>query len=689
MNEEKQLPIPAPSVALTIPASSSLLDRGLAGLRRNAEDDEAEKLYQRAMALCAGIPKNAGERLAEDLFRQAAKLGHREAKFCLGEAYSSRDRMKALYWYHHAADQGHPGAAYICAKDYPKLTSEQVIELLEVAASGKHLQAILELGRVLVRRAQNNEGGEKESLLIRAVFWLRQGAELGDGDCAILLVDLLCDSEGDQFDYAEAAKWYELAANKSHKQATLKLANLYEKGLGVQADKDCAIELYLQAGNLSAKENNPQEAIYCFKQAFVLGDAKSAFLIGNIYMNEDWEVEDEDIQELVLNALSWWEKSAEQNYMPAAIALADFHEEMGNSPELSIRWRRVSAELGDIESQFSLGKHYSTAPNIDYREAVHWFRKAAEQEHAEAAYHLGLMLLFGDDDGENFDEKESAKWMIFAAEHNHEDAFFDAGWMLHEGFGIERDDVKAVDYYRKAAKKNNPEAINGLGCMYANGFGVKKDEVFAFRYFKLGAKLGWAPTKTNLAICYKKGIGTEADLDEALYWMREAAEEDEEATAQFNLGLWYLNGELFEQGDEMAIYWIEKAANQGHKYAKNHAGWMHQIGKGCEIDLAKAREYYLYAAYLDLAAAQFNLAIMYERGCGVDVDVDEAIRWYRLAARQMDQDAIDALTRLGVDIHGPVTRPVTPKISIEVEDRVRKALENVLSKDSAKLTQNK
>lgn len=687
MNEEKQLPIPAPSGALTAPASSSLLNRGLAGLRRNAEDDEAEKLYQQAMALCAGIPKNAGDRLAEDLFRQAAKLGHREAKFCLGEAYSSGDRMKALYWYHHAADQGHPAAAYICANNYPKLTSEQVIELLEVAASGKHLQAILELGRVLVRRAQNNEGGEKESLLIRAVFWLRQGAELGDGDCAILLVDLLCDSEGDQFDYAEAAKWYELATYKFHEQAVLKLAYLYKKGLGVQENKSRAIELYLLAGHIVTAKGNPKEAIDYFKQSFALGDAESAFLIGNVYMNEDWGIE-EETEEATLNALSWWEKSAAQNHMPAAIALADFHEEMGDAPELSNRWRRISAELGDVESQFSLGELYSTAPIIDYREAVYWFRKAAEQGHVGAAYQLGCRLRWGGN-GVSIDEKESARWMIFAADHNHEDAFFDAGWMLHEGFGIERDNVKSVDYYRKAVKLNVSGAITNLGYMYSNGFGVKKDDVFAFRYYKLGAKQGDAIAKNNLAYSYKNGKGTEADPDEAIYWMTEAAEEDQEATAQYNLGLWYQQGELVEQDDETALLWIEKAAKQGYEYANNYAGWMHQNGKGCEIDLAKACEYYRFAADKGLDIAQFNLAIMYERGRGVDVDVDEAIRWYRLAARQMDQDAIDALTRLGVDIHGPVTRPVTPKISIEVEDRVRKALENVLNNDSVKLTQNK
>lgn len=40
---------------------------------------------------------------------------------------------------------------------------------------------------------------------------------------------------------------------------------------------------------------------------------------------------------------------------------------------------------------------------------------------------------------------------------------------------------------------------------------------------------------------------------------------------------------------------------------------------------------------------------MYENGSGTDKNLDEAIRWYRTAARQMYQRAIDALNRLGVD----------------------------------------
>ena len=54
---------------------------------------------------------------------------------------------------------------------------------------------------------------------------------------------------------------------------------------------------------------------------------------------------------------------------------------------------RAKAEKGDAQSQFELGKAFyfgSLGVAKDEVEAVKWFRKAAEQNHAEAQYNLGV-----------------------------------------------------------------------------------------------------------------------------------------------------------------------------------------------------------------------------------------------------------------------------------------------------------
>ena len=52
------------------------------------------------------------------------------------------------------------------------------------------------------------------------------------------------------------------------------------------------------------------------------------------------------------------------------------------------------------------------------------------------------------------------------------------------------------------------------------------------------------------------------------------------------------------------------------------------------------------AAEHNLAAAQNNIAVLYEKGEGVPQDYVEAVRWYRLAAANGHKKANDAVRRL-------------------------------------------
>ena len=52
-------------------------------------------------------------------------------------------------------------------------------------------------------------------------------------------------------------------------------------------------------------------------------------------------------------------------------------------------------------------------------------------------------------------------------------------------------------------------------------------------------------------------------------------------------------------------------------------------------------------ADLNDKSIQFYLGWMYMEGCGVAKDDSEAVKWYRKAAEQGDEDAKEALKRLG------------------------------------------
>ena len=62
-----------------------------------------------------------------------------------------------------------------------------------------------------------------------------------------------------------------------------------------------------------------------------------------------------------------------------------------------------------------------------------------------------------------------------AAEQGHADAQSNLGLMYAMGWGVPKDDVQAVAWYRKAAEQGNADAQSNLGRMYAKGEGVPQD----------------------------------------------------------------------------------------------------------------------------------------------------------------------------------------------------------------------
>ncbi|MFZ4875275.1 tetratricopeptide repeat protein [Janthinobacterium sp. Mn2066] len=59
-------------------------------------------------------------------------------------------------------------------------------------------------------------------------------------------------------------------------------------------------------------------------------------------------------------------------------------------------WHRKAADQGKADAQYVVGAMYYTGNSVlqDHKQAVVWFRKAAEQNHAEAQQVLGLMYRY-------------------------------------------------------------------------------------------------------------------------------------------------------------------------------------------------------------------------------------------------------------------------------------------------------
>ncbi|MDH3314261.1 MAG: sel1 repeat family protein [Gammaproteobacteria bacterium] len=123
---------------------------------------------------------------------------------------------------------------------------------------------------------------------------------------------------------------------------------------------------------------------------------------------------------------------------------------------------RSSAEHGDAQSQYALGRAYEDGLGVqaDVKEAIKWYGKAAEQHLSVAQYVLGNILLHGEG-GVAPDYAQARKWLTTAAIAGIPAAQRDLGKMHEQGLGGEPDPIWAWVWYDFAANGGDGKA-NGL-----------------------------------------------------------------------------------------------------------------------------------------------------------------------------------------------------------------------------------
>ena len=84
------------------------------------------------------------------------------------------------------------------------------------------------------------------------------------------------------------------------------------------------------------------------------------------------------------------------------------------------------------------------------------------------------------------------------------------------------------------------------------------------------------------------------------------------------------------------------AADGGHATAQQNLGTcFHRDGQ-----LEEAFRHFKMAAEQGLTSSQYNVGVCYEKVVGVERDLDEARRWYALAAAKGHERAIKSLAKL-------------------------------------------
>ncbi len=156
--------------------------------------------------------------------------------------------------------------------------------------------------------------------------------------------------------------------------------------------------------------------------------------------------------------------------------------------EVAMKLLKPLAEEGNPVAQETVGRMVERGKTVkaDFREALDWYQKAADQGDALAQGHVGRIYRTG---------------------------FFNG----RADFG------NALKYYRMAAEKNVAVAQLGLGSMYKAGEGVPENEAEAVMWFRKAAEQGDAAAQMNLASMYRYGKGVPKDIKEAQRLLKLAA----------------------------------------------------------------------------------------------------------------------------------------------------------------------
>ena len=346
---------------------------------------------------------------------------------------------------------------------------------------------------------------------------------------------------------------------------------------------------------------------------------------------------------------------------------------------------RRQADLGDMYMQFAVGTLYDSTLSLsklvapDMKEALKYYRAAAEQGHIIAAYNCGAALVLGH--GVPRDVTAGLPWLLKAANANFPPAGKLVGIVYRDGNGVPPDKPLSLKWFRQAADRGDiystaeigaaywdgappyskdpaqavqwflkaaadPKMVNPalnlgfyLGMAYRDGTGVAPDKALSLKWFREAAEKGNTYAAAEIGAAYWDGAPSYAkDPAAAVQWFLKAAADSGEVYAARMLGVAYRDGTGAPPDKVVSLKWFRQAADKGDTYAAAEIGAAYWDGAPSYAkDPAAAVQWFLKAAAdpVEVYAARM-LGFAYRDGVGVPPDKTMSLKWFRQAADRGD-----------------------------------------------------
>ncbi len=163
------------------------------------------------------------------------------------------------------------------------------------------------------------------------------------------------------------------------------------------------------------------------------------------------------------------------------------------------------------------------------------------------------------------------------------------------------------------------------------------------------AKRGSSVAQACLSHMYQEGFGVRRDPKKAFRWCSEAARQEGQADAMYELGLMYLDGVGITRCRSSAFKLLKGAGEQNHAKALFKLAEMQIDDSFGKTNPTFAFKTCLKAAKLNYPEAQFNVGVMFERGIGTNQNFQEAVFWYKKASENGNKHSLNNLGNMYVN----------------------------------------
>lgn len=236
-------------------------------------------------------------------------------------------------------------------------------------------------------------GGEVNNA--KALEWFEKAGEQGDviscHNCGVYYED----GHGTAINYDKAIYWYE---------KTIELG-------------DFTVIEYLLPIYISIK-NDITAAARVLEKAANLGDVNSMYQLGKYYEKGRGVEPNKEI------AAEWWEKAAEAGHLDAIVDVMTYYFFDKDRDLRAVKWAEIGAMAGEPRAQYLFGVCYAMGLGgaKDDHEGVKWWKKAAEQGHLKSQCDLGRIYLYGDGTVVPKDSDIGIMWLRRAASEGFSEA---------------------------------------------------------------------------------------------------------------------------------------------------------------------------------------------------------------------------------------------------------------------------